>query len=139
MLTSRLPLAFATMSVSALLGLAVGCKPGECLRVSDCNTGLMCVDGTCIDAGTDAHVDAGGDARPDGAPDARVDSRADSSASDAGKRPDSAQEGGSARDGGVHDGPTADAADAHADAHADAGEGGTKQPSDGGAADGTRG
>ena len=65
---------------------------GDCLRMSDCDTGYACVEGTCISD------------RPSDAPDASLDAgstRADASASDA------------SRDGSTGD--AGDAADARPD------------------------
>jgi hypothetical protein len=55
-------LGFAGAAVAVLAGVATSCAaPGECLQITDCNSGLSCSDGKCVstlsaDAG-DAEAD----------------------------------------------------------------------------------
>jgi hypothetical protein len=91
---------FVGLALAALLA----CKPGECLRFSDCNAGLSCVEGTCVapitDAGADAKKDASGDARDD----ARRDGEARDGHSDAATGRDADTRDADKRDGEARDG-----------------------------------
>ena len=150
-MTSRCRRTSSLLSLSFILATSFGCTPGECLRVSDCDNGLTCVGGTCIDAGVDARVDTGVDAKPDGTRDARADRRGDGG--DASERADravsdskargEASHAGEARDGSAadadhsdvrRDGPETGSTDAHARDGADAHNGDGKAADTGGKA-----
>ena len=102
-------LSMAALAVS--LGGFASCRANECLRVSDCNPGLTCVDGTCVDAGDAAHPDGGVLAD---AADAAHDAAHDASSLDAKAKDADLRDALPGRDGGVdgeallHDGAARD-------------------------------
>lgn len=104
---------FATVLVPLAMELhgAVGCVPSDaCLRHSDCDTGLSCIDGTC-------------QAPPPEADGGAIDLDASADGGDAG---DGATDGGDAGSDASTDGGDAgpDAGDAGADGGVDGGAGG---------------
>ena len=85
------------LALAFTLLAAIGCGEGECIRHSECGSGLVCEASRCVaqssaDAALDASVDVpleldAGGSSPDAAPDAAMESGADAA-------PDAAMESG---------------------------------------------
>jgi hypothetical protein len=97
----KLVLLFGAATALWLSSAACQLGEGECLRMSECDTGYSCVEGTCR---SNIAADAPNTA-PDASTDARATSRADAAATDASR---DGSTDGSASDSGT-DGSMTDA------------------------------